>query len=284
MHKFIPIMYKLRLPKCKIIVVDGNIGVGKSTSINLIIQWLISEMKKEGKVVETRTIDEIDVLELEYKGIQVRIVLEPTTKWLENMVIPPGYIPYSKDSHLGYNILDTFYQDVERNAFTFQVNAFCTRVDSIYEQLYPFIESQESVIIITERSVISDKYAFVMSLVQQGLFRDVDIVVYDHFYNLVASPIEDLVEVIIALQVTVDEAMARATRRDRKEERSISIDYMICLHECYETMYKMLNDTKKVIKVDWNPRLEQYPEMVEMLYTHVRQALDICIDTLTFTS
>ena len=85
-----------------LIYIEGNIGTGKTTFINLLKQYLhkFNDLELDG-----------------------RIVLEPVDEWLE-----------TKDSS-GFNILDKFYKDQEKWSFPFQMNSFISRVKYIQDEI-----------------------------------------------------------------------------------------------------------------------------------------------------
>ena len=80
-------MEKISLDK-QFVVLEGNIGAGKSTMLNIM-----------------------------QKQLGLSVINEPTNKW----------------QHVGQtdNILDLFYKDTKRWAYTFQSYAFLTRVHAI---------------------------------------------------------------------------------------------------------------------------------------------------------
>ena len=59
------------------------------------------------------------------------------------------------------NILDKFYKDPNRWAYTFQNSAFITRTQMLYDSIK---EHGEDCIFITERSVATDRHVFAKML------------------------------------------------------------------------------------------------------------------------
>lgn len=84
-----------------LIYIEGNIGTGKTTFLNLLDKYL--------KRFENINYD-------------ARIVLEPVDEWME-----------TKDSD-GQNILEKFYSDQNKYSYIFQMNSFISRVKKINDE------------------------------------------------------------------------------------------------------------------------------------------------------
>ncbi|CAK9251200.1 unnamed protein product [Sphagnum jensenii] len=157
--------------------VEGNISVGKST----FLQKIASE-----------TIELQDLVE---------IVPEPVAKWQD----------VGKEHH---NILESFYAEPERYAYTFQNYVFVTRL--MQER-----ESANGVkpLRLMERSVFSDRMMFVRAVHEAKWMSEMEISIYDSWFNPVVSELPGLVpDAFIYLP----------------EEQGVSLDYLRGLHEKHE--------------------------------------------------
>jgi deoxyadenosine/deoxycytidine kinase len=121
-----------------IISIEGNIGTGKSEMVNL--------------------------LKEHYKNNEnITFVLEPVDKWL-------------KMSDEDGNILSKFYNDQERWSYTFQKNAFITRIQDI-------IAHSNSKVIVVERSVYTDRNVFATLLREDNKISKMEWDLYTNWFN-----------------------------------------------------------------------------------------------------
>ena len=111
-------------PQPIIISLDGNIGAGKST--------LLEEIRKSCPDYEC--------------------VVEPVGEWL------------TLKNGDGKSLLELFYEDKTRWAYSFQNCAILTRIKALREA----IRDAKKRIIITERSVLTDRYVFAEMLRDSG--------------------------------------------------------------------------------------------------------------------
>ena len=81
-----------------LIYIEGNIGTGKTTFLNLLKNY----------IEKFRDIN-----------LDARVVLEPVDEWME-----------TRDSD-GKNILEKFYSDQGRYSYIFQMNSFISRIKRI---------------------------------------------------------------------------------------------------------------------------------------------------------
>ena len=109
-----------------IIVIDGIIGAGKTTTIKEIEKRIekINEDNKENK---------------KYKQLKVKAIYEPVELW----------------KNIG--ALEYFYKDISRNAYSFQTFTYITRIASVIDEIY---DNPDADIYILERSIWTDRYIF----------------------------------------------------------------------------------------------------------------------------
>ncbi|XP_074334127.1 uncharacterized protein LOC141671710 [Apium graveolens] len=174
--------------------VEGNISVGKSTFLQRIAN-------------ETLELQDL-----------VEIVPEPVNKWQD---VGPDH----------FNILDAFYAEPERYAYTFQNYVFVTRL--MQEK-----ESSGGIkpLRLMERSVFSDRMVFVRAVHEAKWMNEMEISIYDSWFDPVVSSLPGLVpDAFIYLRASPDTCHKRMLLRKRAEEGGVSIDYLRGLHEKHES-------------------------------------------------
>jgi len=84
-----------------------------------------------------------------------------------------------------------------------------------------------------------------------GLMDDRDYINYrSHFETL--RPLLQLPDVVIHLDTTVDQALARIKERGRTSERAISREYLAALSKLFTTWTDSVKDKTNVLRLDWN--------------------------------
>lgn len=174
--------------------VEGNISVGKTTFLQRIAN----------ETLELRDL--------------VEVVPEPIDKWQN---IGPDH----------FNILDAFYAEPERYAYTFQNYVFVTRV--MQER-----ESSGGIkpLRLMERSVFSDRMVFVRAVHEAKWMNEMEISIYDSWFDPVVSTLPGLVpDGFIYLRASPDTCHKRMMLRKRSEEGGVTLDYLRDLHEKHES-------------------------------------------------
>ncbi|KQK06098.1 hypothetical protein BRADI_2g24390v3 [Brachypodium distachyon] len=174
--------------------VEGNISVGKSTFLQRIAN----------ETIELRDL--------------VEIVPEPVAKWQD---VGPDH----------FNILDAFYAEPQRYAYTFQNYVFVTRV--MQER-----ESSGGIkpLRLMERSVFSDRMVFVRAVHEANWMNEMEISIYDSWFDPVVSSLPGLIpDGFIYLRASPDTCHKRMMLRKRSEEGGVSLDYLQGLHEKHES-------------------------------------------------
>ncbi len=125
------------------------------------------------------------------------------------------------------NLLERFYADTPRWAFTLQICAFVTRTQAVQGALRPLGD------IVFERSIYCDRHVFARSLHQQGLMDDTEWALYchfwDHFRESAPGP-----DAILYLRTPAEECYRRLQARGRREEKGVSLDYLRQLEACHD--------------------------------------------------
>ena len=168
-------------------------------------------------------------------------------KWpnLFNIIYEPLEDWQKKFSDVDNNILGMFYGDIERWSYTFQSNAFITRIQK-YER-----EKKDNKINLTERSVYSDNKLFAQMLREDGKMNDIEWKLYENWFNWLSGTFKAKPESIIYLRCDPQIAYERVKKRQRSEEDTISLEYLTRLHEFHDNW--LLNEKDipvKVVNVD----------------------------------
>lgn len=190
----------------KIYSIEGNIGSGKSTLVNI--------LKKHYE-----------------NSSNVVFMDEPVSIW-ETI--------QDKD---GKNIIEKFYGDTQKYAFSFQMMAYISRIS----MLKKMIASNQGKTIICERSVYTDKNVFAKMLYDCGDIEEVNYQIYLKWFD---EFIEELnVSGLIYVRADPEISCERVIIRNRKGE-TIPLDYLKSCHQYHENW--ILNETHNTLILDAN--------------------------------
>lgn len=209
------------MAKFQIVSVEGNIGSGKST--------LLANLKKEFN-----------------NNPYIIFLKEPVDEWCK-----------ITDEN-GTTILEKFYADQEKYSFSFQMMAYISRlkllrdtinslnINGIHNALEKIQEGKETYqhlkenipkyIIITERSLFTDKMVFAKMLYDSGKIEHVNYQIYLSWFNTFAE--EFPIDQIIYVKAEPSICHERIEKRHRDGEGNIPIEY---LQSCSEYHEKMLD-------------------------------------------
>lgn len=171
----------------KTLIVEGNIGAGKSTFLKILND-----------------------------NLNVQVIYEPDQKW--------------QNVGDGENLLDKFYSDPKRWAYTFQTYAFVTRV---VEQELCTKKNKEAVQII-ERSVYADRYCFARNCYEMGMMSALEWKLYQEWFAWLVDTYTAKPAGFIYLRVDPEICYQRILKRSRSAESSISLEYIKMLHRKHE--------------------------------------------------
>jgi deoxyadenosine/deoxycytidine kinase len=169
----------------KIYSVDGNIGAGKTTFLEAVRASLAST---------------------------VHVVLEPVGEWMR-----------LKNAE-GVSLLELFYSDKKRWAYTFQNCAILTRLRAIQEAIKGL---PDDAVILTERSVLTDRFVFAEMLRASGDIDALEWELYCKWFDTFAAAVP--VTGIIYLTTGVGTSAGRIVTRGRSGEDHIPLDYLSAL-------------------------------------------------------
>ena len=215
-----------------IISLDGNIGAGKST--------LLQEIRN--------------------KLHDIVIVDEPVGQWT------------SLKNAKGKSLLELFYEDKNRWSYTFQNCALLTRLKNIQkavENIDTTISSPQ--VIITERSVLTDKHVFAEMLYDAGNIDPLEWELYESWFNVFGKKYP--VRAIIYVSTSSGTSKDRINTRNRSGEESIDLEYLDAVDKQHKKWIKNTNipvltlSTEADIPVEENlERIRLFVDVLKQLY------------------
>ncbi len=190
--------------------IEAGIGVGKSTILAILLKRY---------------------------GDKFNIIFEPLQEWLEN---------YSDGKT---NILNMFYSDIQRWGYTFQMNAFMTRIQKIKN------ERVSGKINLTERSILSDYRIFARKL-------------YEDWFKWLSYEFNSVPKKIIYLRCDPEVAFQRIHKRNRCEESGIAFEYIEKLHKYHDDW--LLNEKEiPVLVIDVSSNFEDDDTKINEIYMKI---------------
>jgi deoxyadenosine/deoxycytidine kinase len=170
------------------------------------------------------------------------------------------------------NLLDRFYKDTARWAYTFQSYAFITRVRAQEEhaKLYPHMPQ------VLERSVYSDRYCFAKNCYELGFMNTLEWKLYQEWFTWLVDNYTAVPDGFIYLRVDPEVCYARLTKRDRHEESNVKLDYLISLHTKHENWLMQKTDIESqlqkvpVLTIDGNKEFEHDPIVQQEIVDAIR--------------
>lgn len=128
------------------------------------------------------------------------------------------------------NLLQAFYEDGKRWAYTFQSYAFITR---ILEQEKSF-QKYGTMPLFFERSVYSDRYCFAKNAYELGLMTSLEWGLYTEWFEWLVQSRSHMPVGFIYLKTDPHICFERLTFRGRSEEKTVAYDYLELLHGKHE--------------------------------------------------
>ena len=126
----------------------------------------------------------------------------------------------------GKSMLEKYYGNQEKYAFAFQMMAYISRLAPLRKAL-----KENYKVIITERSVYTDKMVFAKMLYDDKKIEDVEYQIYNNWFNEFLNDIP--IPHIVYVQTNPEIAKARVDKRARKGE-TIPLEYLTNCHNYHE--------------------------------------------------
>jgi deoxyguanosine kinase len=180
-----------------IVSIEGNIGSGKST--------LLAYLQEQ------------------FKNRNIVFLQEPVDMW-ETI----------KDSE-GNTMLQKFYGDQQKYAFSFQIMAYISRLSILKKAM----RENRNAVIITERSLHTDKMVFAKMLYDNKTIEDVNYQIYLKWFDEFCE--ECKLSKIIYVNASPEICFNRIQKRSRVGESCIPLAYLQDCHKYHENMMEELN-------------------------------------------
>lgn len=149
--------------------------------------------------------------------LNVQAVFEPHQKWQS--------VGGSQE-----NILEKFYNDTHRWAYSFQTYAFITRI--MEQEEYAKVNTYP--VQVLERSVYSDRYCFAQNCFELGTMNALEWQLYQEWSAWLIDNYTVKPTGFIYMQTDPLICYERLLKRNRAEEAAVPIEYLERLHEKHE--------------------------------------------------
>ena len=213
----------------KIVSIEGNIGSGKST--------LLENLKTHYG-----------------NNLYVKFLKEPVDDWEK-----------IKDSQ-GNTMLQKFYSNQEKYSFSFQMMAYISRL-SILRNEIELIRKHENMnmnkepktyILITERSLYTDREVFAKMLYDQNKIEDVCYQIYLHWFDEFIKDFSIIYSVYVITEAS--KCYERIHKRARVGEEIIPLSY---LEDCHTYHNRFLDKQTNKLELDGNIDIYENKTIVE---------------------
>lgn len=233
-----------------IVSIEGNIGSGKST----LLETLKSVFKENSNVLFLR---------------------EPVDEWEK-----------IKDKD-GNTMLQKFYANQDVYSFAFQMMAYISRLTILRETVRDImnkvslnqdkndtIDKKDKYIIITERSLYTDKFVFAKMLYDQGKIEDVMYQIYLNWFDEFAKdfPVND----VIYVNTDPTNCYERIHKRARVGEEVIPLAYLSACHDYHNAFLDESTGIKATqLVLNGNQNIFQNSQIVDEWIESIKNFLQI---------
>ena len=121
------------------------------------------------------------------------------------------------------NLLDFFYRDINRWAFSFEHYALLSRMNLIYSH---FNINDKKNIFVSERSVFTNFFTFASICKESGNLCDLEWEMYKDWYNFAIENYAHLPKAFIYLRGSPLKCFQRMIKRNRIEEEGVIFNYI----------------------------------------------------------
>ena len=159
-----------------------------------------------------------------------------------------------KDEH-GVTILENYYKDQSKYAFTFQMMAYISRLSMLKRE----INKNKYDIIITERSTNTDRHVFAKMLFDDKKIEKIQYEIYLKWFDEFISELPTIE--VIYIRTSPNVAHERVKKRAREGESVIELEYLKRCHEYHENWLNRERGLSLVF--DGNVNIYQEPKVLE---------------------
>ena len=195
----------------------------------------------------------VSVLKKYYASEPIVFLDEPVDEWSK-----------IKDTS-GETILSKFYADQSKYAFSFQMMAYISRIAKLRETL----RNHSNSIIITERSVLTDKNVFAKMLYDDNKIEEVNYKIYLQWFDEFTRDIPEIG--IIYVKASPEICYERVISRAREGEE-IPLSY---LKNCHSYHTKWLEDQSTILTLDANENktenITSYTTWIKIINSYIKR-------------
>lgn len=218
-----------------IISIEGNIGVGKTTFISII----------------SNNVD------------NAFVVKEPVDEWIQLTDLD------------GTNLLETYYSDNNRWAYSFQNMACLTKMEKLLETLKN--KNISSKYLFLDRSIETDLNVFSSMYIDNKTYSVLEYSMFKKFYQIYQSYLKPPnKQFYIYLKCSPEKSLERIKKRNRPEEANITLEYLQIIADYHN---KWLDNKDKpnddVIIFDCENDFETNSEMINEMINIVKMKINV---------
>jgi deoxyadenosine/deoxycytidine kinase len=129
-------------------------------------------------------------------------------------------------------MLHLFYTDQEKYAFAFQMMAYISRLSILRRIIAENKFKCRNIVIITERTLYTDKYIFAKMLFDQGKIEDVEYQIYLTWFD--EFSIDFPLDNVVYVKTSPEKCYERIHKRSREGEEIIPLAYLEDCHRYHE--------------------------------------------------
>lgn len=163
------------------------------------------------------------------------------------------------DEH-GSSMIKLYYSDQDSYAFSFQMMAYISRLHLLKQAL-----SEKYDVIISERSLDTDKNVFAKMLYDDGKIKEVEYKIYMKWFEEFKSDFPQ--EYIVYVKTSPDVAHARVNKRSREGE-NIPLSYLENCHD-YHEKWLDTHPTNRLLTLNGDTDIVENPLIMKTWTTQV---------------
>jgi len=182
------------------------------------------------------------------------------------------------------NLLECFYGDTPRWAYTFQSYALLSRMRLQRRPMPKRLRKVQDPVLFYERSLYTDRYIFAKNCAETGLMVPMEWDIYSDWSDYLLDTVGEVhIHGVIYLRCTPETSYERLGKRGRPEENGVTLDYLTQLHTKHEAWLHDKNVEKHpslsdvpILELDCNQEFENDEAYRTELFKKVKTFLDAC--------